>query len=103
MQLLNQDLLALCLLAIFSILLLRWHFRSDNQFDLTDLICVDRKLNDKKFIRTGSWAVMTWGFYAMVEDGKLTEWYAGLYGALWVSNALVDKWLRQGGKNEPSA
>lgn len=96
MNLLNQDLLALTLLLLFSILLVRWHFRSDNHFDLTDLICVDGKLNDKKFIRTGSWAVMTWGFYAMVEDGKMTEWYAGLYGALWVSNALVDKWLRKG-------
>ena len=89
---LNQDLFAGSGLTLALLVLLYWHLKP-TEFDLTDLICTNGKLNDKKFIRFGSWVVMTWGFYAMVEDGKLTEWYVGVYGALWVGNAALHQWL----------
>jgi len=95
MNMLQQDMLVWAVLVLTTAVFVRWHFNPKNQFDLMDLICTDKKLNDKKFMRTGAWAVMTWGFYAMAEQGKLTEWYVGIYGALWVGNAALDKWQRQ--------
>jgi len=89
-----QDYIAIAAAVVALAVFLRWHLNPRNQFDLMDLICTDKRLNDKKFMRTGSWAVMTWGFYAMVEQGKDIVTYATLYGALWVGNAALDKWQR---------
>lgn len=86
--------LGLIVATVLAGLLLRWHLASDNVVDLTELICTDGKLNDKKFMRFGSWLVMTWVLYYMTLNHKLTEWYVVIYGGLWVSNALFDKWLR---------
>lgn len=99
MNVLSQEVIAWAGVLLIGLALLRWHISTENHFDLTDLVCVDGKLNDKKFQRTGSWAVMTWGFYALVEDGKLTEWYVFIYGTLWVGNALVDKYIRKENEN----
>lgn len=92
-SMLQQDVLLWLLVAAVSITLMKWHL-SDSSFNLSDLICTDGRLNDKKALRTGTWIVMSYGFYSLVEDGKLTEWYATLYGALWVGNAALDKWQR---------
>lgn len=96
MNIMQQDVLGwIAITAVVSVLL-KWHFSTEYaDFTLLDLICTGGNLNDKKFMRTGAFMVMTWGFYAMVEDGKLTEWFAMLYGSLWVGNAALHEWLRQ--------
>lgn len=79
---------------IFLITLLYvWHKDSQSRIDLTDLICKDGKLDEKKFTRLGAWIVSTWGFVYMILDNKFTEWYFVGYMGVWVSNAIMDKYF----------
>lgn len=70
-----------------------WHRDGRSKIDLRDLICKDSKLDEKKFTRFGAWIVSTWGFVYLMLDGKFTEWYFTGYMAIWVGNAIVDKYL----------
>lgn len=84
----------LAVVVVFLIALLWiWHRDSRNRIDLRDLICVDSKLDEKKFTRLGAWIVSTWGFVYLILDSKFTEWYFTGYMAIWVGNAIVDKYL----------
>lgn len=90
--------LLLTVAVIFSLLLLViWHRNSHNRLDLKDLVCKDGAIDEKKFTRFGAWIVSTWGFVYMVMDAKLTEWYFVGYMGVWVTNAILDKYLT--GKN----
>jgi len=95
-----SDSLLLVCLALVSGVLLKWHLTASTQFDLMDLVCTDKKLNDKKFMRTGAWAVSTWGFYWLILHDKMTEWYFWGYMLAWAGVAAVDKWqrLKEGNK-----
>lgn len=93
--------MVLGLVVFFLIMLLIiWHRDSASRIDLKDLICKDNKLDEKKFTRLGAWIVSTWGFIYLILDGKFTEWYFTGYMAIWVGNAIVDKYLNN--KNELS-
>lgn len=84
----------LILVSIFLIILLIvWHKDSKSKVDLKDLICKDNKLDEKKFTRLGAWIVSTWGFAYLIMSNKFTEWYFTGYMAIWVGNAIVDKYL----------
>lgn len=84
----------LTMVVIFLLLLLWvWHRSSHNRVDLKDLVCREGRLDEKKFTRFGAWIVSTWGFVYMVLDAKLTEWYFVIYMGVWVTNALLDKYL----------
>lgn len=84
----------LTIVVIFLLLLLWvWHRSSTSRVDLKDLVCKDGRLDEKKFTRFGAWIVSTWGFVYMVMDAKLTEWYFVGYMGVWVTNALLDKYL----------
>lgn len=74
-------------------LLYIWHKDRKSKIDLTDLICKDGLLDEKKFTRFGAWIVSTWGFIYLMLDDKFTEWYFTGYMAIWVGNAIVDKYL----------
>lgn len=76
-------------------LLIVWHRDSKSRIDLKDLICTDNKLDEKKFTRLGAWIVSTWGFVYLTLDNKFTEWYFTGYMAIWVGNAIVDKYLNK--------
>jgi len=69
----------------------------DDEFDLKDLVSSDGKLNEKKFTRFGAWVISTWGFvYILINNpGSFPEWYFVGYMAVWVSNAIVDKWVER--------
>ena len=82
--------LVVCFLLL---LLLVWHRNSRNDIDLKDLVCRDGRLDEKKFTRFGAWIVSTWGFVYMIMDGKFTEWYFVGYMGVWVTNAILDKYL----------
>lgn len=84
----------LAITIIYLLLLLYiWHKDSKNKIDLRDLICKNDKIDEKKFTRLGAWIVSTWGFVYLILDGKFTEWYFTGYIAVWVGNAIVDKYL----------
>lgn len=85
-------LLAVVVIALLIILWV-WHRQSDNSVDLKDLICKDGQLDEKKFSRFGAWIVSTWGFVYLILDDQFTEWYFTGYMAIWVSNAIIDKYL----------
>lgn len=85
------------------IILIIWHKDSDNRIDLKDLVCKDEKLDEKKFTRLGAWIVSTWGFVYLVFDNKLTEWYFTGYMAIWVGNAIVDKYLNNKVENKTAS
>jgi len=70
-----------------------WHKDSKSKVNLTDLICKNGVLDEKKFTRLGAWIVSTWGFVYLMLDNKFTEWYFTGYMAIWVGNAIVDKYL----------
>lgn len=70
-----------------------WHRASENRVDLKDLICKDGHLDEKKFTRFGAWIVSTWGFVYLIIDDQFTEWYFVGYMSIWVSNAIIDKYL----------
>ena len=86
--------MVLAMVVFFLITILYvWHRDSQSKVDLKDLICKDGRLDEKKFTRLGAWIVSTWGFVYLVLDGKFTEWYFTGYMAIWVGNAIVDKYL----------
>jgi hypothetical protein len=74
-------------------LLYVWHKDSHSRVDLTDLICKDGRLDEKKFTRLGAWIVSTWGFIYMIIDDQFTEWYFIGYMGVWTGNAILDKYF----------
>lgn len=86
--------MVLTIVVVFLMLLLWiWHSSSHNRVDLKDLVCREGRLDEKKFTRFGAWIVSTWGFVYMIIDDQFTEWYFVGYMGVWVSNALLDKYL----------
>lgn len=84
----------LAMTVIFLLILLYvWHKDSRSKIDLKDLISKNDRLDEKKFTRLGAWIVSTWGFVYLILDGKFTEWYFAGYMAIWVGNAIFDKYL----------
>jgi hypothetical protein len=94
----------LTIVIVFLLLLLYvWHKDSRSKVDLTDLICKDGKIDEKKFTRFGAWLVSTWGFTYMIIDGKFTEWYFMTYMGVWTGNAILDKYLSRPVAPAPAA
>ncbi len=87
-----SSLLAIVTFFLLLILVI-WHRDSRSKIDLKDLICKDGILDEKKFTRFGAWIVSTWGFVYLILANKFTEWYFTGYMAIWVGNAIVDKYL----------
>jgi len=86
----------LTIVVLFLILLLIvWHKESDNRVDLKDLVCKEGHLDEKKFTRFGAWIVSTWGFVYLILDDQFSEWYFTGYMALWVGNAIADKYFNK--------
>lgn len=87
------DVLAWIVLVSSVIIFWRWHLNKDNEFNIADLICENGKLSSTKFMRTGSWAVMSYGFYLLAKASpESLVGYAPLYGGIWVSARALDKW-----------
>ncbi len=99
----SMSFLLTCILIFLLILLYIWHKDSKSKIDLTDLICSDEKIDEKKFTRLGAWIVSTWGFVYLILDNKFTEWYFTGYIAVWVGNAIVDKYLNNKSNQELKA
>ena len=86
------DFLVWCVILSGVFIFWQWHLSKDNQFDISDLVCVDGKLSSSKFMRTGSWIVMSYGFYLLAKTSpESLVGYAPLYGGLWVAARALDK------------
>lgn len=75
--------------AMFS--LIKAHFNKENEFDLIKLLAYDSdgKMSDSKARLNGAFVVMTWAFVFLTMQGKLTEWYALIYVAAWVTDRIA--------------
>lgn len=77
------------------------------KINLWELVtAVDRagidRTDGRKFYECGAFVVMTVGFSHMVLQGKLTEWYAGIYVAAFVTARwLRDREKRLNSNNQP--
>lgn len=64
-------------------------------FNLLDLVATPQGGIDRPaFQETVVFVVMTWGFITLVVTGRLTEWYAGIYTAIFVVRAAHAAYLR---------
>lgn len=83
--------------------MIAWNIQKDksNQIDLKDLICVDGRVNEAKFMRFTAFVVSTWGFVYLIVDQRFSEWYFAGYMTAWAGNALVNKWLTMKQNSNP--
>lgn len=95
--------LLLTIVTCFLLLLLWvWHRDSRSKIDLTDLICKEGRVDEKKFTRFGAWIVSTWGFVYMILDDQFTEWYFVGYMGIWTGNAILDKYFNNKSVTPPA-
>ena len=71
-----------------------WH-RTKDGFDLSQCIVdsTTQRIAPEKVGFMTVLAIMTWGFVALILQGKLTEWYAGLYGGMFVAGRFGSQYL----------
>jgi hypothetical protein len=94
------DFLAWAFILSAVIIFWKWHLNQNNHFNVMDLVCEDGKLSSSKFMRTGSWAVMSYGFYLLAKQSpENLVGYAPLYGGIWVSARALDKWQQTNNVN----
>lgn len=91
----TMELLLLLLIVGSLITLLVMHFNPKSTVNITDLVSIKGKLDEKKFTRFGAWIVSTWGFVFLVVQKNLTEWYFIGYMGAWVVNAIMDKYVNK--------
>ena len=89
-----QLLLALLVLGTLYILI-QLSRNSEDNINLSDLVTVNGRLDEKKFSRFGAWVVSTWAFVYLIVNspGNFPEWYFVGYMGVWVSNAIFDKYM----------
>lgn len=94
------DVLAWTLLISVIVILKKWHEDPSSAFNIADLLCENGKLDSTKATRTGSWFVMSYGFYLLSKTSPETLIaYAPLYGGIWVSAKALDKWQQTNSVN----
>ena len=96
------DFLAWAVIITVVVIFWRWHLNPHNRFNLMDLFCDDGKVSSGKFMRTGSWVVMSYGFYVISNQSPdLLVAYSTLYGCLWVSARAVDIFQKNNPNSNP--
>lgn len=83
------------ILGIMIMALILWNVQRDknNDFDIMDLVCVNGRVSEHKFMRFTAFAVSTWGFVYLIFYNRMTEWYFTGYMVAWTGSALINKWL----------
>ena len=93
-QLTNINLMYIILsliLIIFFFFLRSIHNDKTNPYTFMDLVVSDKKIQERKVTRLGTWIVSTWGFVYLLMQGQLHEWYFVGYIGAWVANAIFAK------------
>ena len=95
-----QLLLALMVLGTLYILV-KLSLNPNDNLNLSDLVTINGRLDEKKFTRFGAWVISTWAFvYLIVNNpGNFPEWYFVGYMGVWVTNAIFDKYMSNRGMN----
>ena len=93
---------ALTVIAVLVLILLwRWTVNHP-EFDLADLLTdPNGKVSSSKFMATGGWVLMSWGFITLVQQGKMTEWYLAAYGGLCFGIKVAKDWMNKTEDKEP--
>ena len=93
---------ALTFIAVLVLILLwRWTVNHP-EFDLADLLTdPNGKVSSSKFMATGGWVLMSWGFITLVQQGKMTEWYLAAYGGLCFGIKVAKDWMNKTEDKEP--
>ena len=91
------------LIILILISLIRVSRNPSNTMQLTDLITVRGRLDEKKFSRFGAWIVSTWGFIYIIVNNptQFPEWYFLGYMTVWVSNAIMGKYVSTMNPGDP--
>lgn len=71
-----------------------WHERKPG-FDLSDSVVDTKtgKVSPEKLAYMTILCYMTWGFVSQILKGQLTEWFAGLYGGMFVLGRIGYKYV----------
>ncbi|MGH7744015.1 MAG: hypothetical protein ACREQ5_04245 [Candidatus Dormibacteria bacterium] len=86
--------LTLILGLIFAILFLLKEQKKDANIRLINLVTGDNgRISGTKFSQIGAFLLSTWAFAFLVVSHELTEWFFGLYMAVWSGSSLVNKWV----------
>jgi hypothetical protein len=81
-------------------MLYRWQHNHPN-FDLSDLLTGDNgKVSLAKFGQAAALIVSTWGFVALVQQGKLTESYFVGYMGIWAGYRLAQSAIGKQAENQ---
>lgn len=86
----DASLVALTLMFLVVVLtVVSWH-RNKPGFDLSQCIVdsVTQRIVPEKVGYMTVLALMSWGFVALTLQGKMTEWYAGLFAGIFVMGRL---------------
>jgi hypothetical protein len=68
--------------------------RSPKNIDFVDLLLdTDGKASWTKITAIGAFAVASWAFVALVQQGKMTEWLFGLYIAVYSGVPVAYKFI----------
>lgn len=81
----------LCVMSMVVIgFAIAWHRDRDNNFDLRHAFVdgVTGRISAEKTAFMVVLCLMSWGFVDLVLGGKLTEWYAGLFGTIFAAARL---------------
>lgn len=92
---LYANLILLGLVMLIAVSMVRFHKNEHyKNFNLVDVVtCREGKVSRPAIMEFGAWVVATWGFAILINQGKLTEWYAGLYFGAFVVRAAHAAYL----------
>jgi hypothetical protein len=99
----TMELILAGLIILILISLIRISRDSSNSMHLTDLITVRGRIDEKKFSRFGAWIDSTWGFIYIIVNNptQFPEWYFLGYMTVWVSNAIMGKYVSTMNQEDP--
>ena len=67
-----------------------WRFqKSDNHFDLLDLLMENGRVSRLAAAFSVTLVITSWIMLKLAIDGKLTEGYLGIYGTMWVTPIIA--------------
>lgn len=90
------SLVLVLLVASFALLGSLWRLhRGDNPYDLAQLVSEPdgSRLSLSRLGQLVALVTSTWGFVALVQADRLTEWYYGAYMLAWAGTALATRVL----------
>lgn len=80
----------------------KMHDASDVNFDLRDLLMEGGRVSKVSCVMMGAFAATTWQFVYFSLNGKMTEGYAGIYAAAWITPIVARMMARGEGTPGPT-